>query len=108
MKLLEEPFELIKSGKKTIEIRLFDDKRQKINVGDTIEFSKSSIDKVEVEVIALLKYKTFKDLINNFPMQNYGYPKDYPVQEFLNKIYTIYSKEQEKQFGVLGIKVRLI
>lgn len=38
MRLLEEPFELIKAGKKIIEIRLNDEKRQKVSIGDEIVF----------------------------------------------------------------------
>ena len=38
MKLNESPFERIKNGTKTIEFRLYDEKRQKINIGDTIIF----------------------------------------------------------------------
>lgn len=38
MKLLEDPFEQIKSGAKTVEIRLFDEKRKVLRVGDIIEF----------------------------------------------------------------------
>ena len=40
MKLNEGPFERIKNGTKTIEFRLYDEKRQQIKVGDKIEFSK--------------------------------------------------------------------
>lgn len=34
-----EPFEMIKNGQKTIELRLFDEKRQKTNSGDEIVFT---------------------------------------------------------------------
>ena len=40
MKLNESPFERIKNGTKTIEFRLYDEKRQQVKVGDQIEFSK--------------------------------------------------------------------
>lgn len=71
MKLLESPYDRISSGKKIIEIRLFDEKRQKLNVGDTIKFSKlpDSKDKVKVEIVALLRYKSFRDLVNDFGME---------------------------------------
>ena len=39
MKLNESPFERIKNGTKTIEFRLYDEKRQQVKVGDQIEFS---------------------------------------------------------------------
>ncbi len=110
MKLLESPYERISSGKKTIEIRLYDEKRQGLNIGDIIEFSKlpDLEDKVKVEIVALLRYKSFKDLVNDFGMEYYDYPKDYSVEDFVNSIYTIYSKEKEQQYGVLGIKIRLM
>ena len=40
MKLQKSPFERIKKGTKTVEFRLYDEKRRKINIGDQIEFSK--------------------------------------------------------------------
>lgn len=40
MKLNESPFERIKDGTKTIEFRLYDEKRRQIKIGDQIEFSK--------------------------------------------------------------------
>ena len=39
MNLNNEPFELIKSGSKTIELRLNDEKRRLLNVGDEILFN---------------------------------------------------------------------
>ena len=38
MRLKKEPFEKICAKKKTVELRLLDEKRKKVNVGDTIEF----------------------------------------------------------------------
>jgi ASC-1-like (ASCH) protein len=95
MKLFGSPFERIKSGKKIIEIRLFDEKRQRIKVGDEIEFSKlpELDEKISVEVIKLLKYSTFLELVNDFGMEYYGYPKDYSVEKFLDEVYEVYSKE---------------
>ena len=110
MKLLEGPFERIKSGEKTIEIRLFDQKRSVINLGDTIKFSKlpELKEKFNVKVVALLRYNSFKNLITDFGMEHYGYSQDYPVNDFLKSIYTIYSLEKEQQYGVLGIKIEML
>ena len=110
MKLLESPYNKIASGKKIIEIRLFDDKRKNLNVNDTIEFSKlpDLKEKIKVKIVALLRYNSFKDLIDDFSIENYGYSKDYPITNFLNNVYKIYSKEEEKKHGVLGIKIKFI
>ena len=39
MKLNNEPFNLIKNGTKTVELRLNDEKRKLLNIGDKIEFT---------------------------------------------------------------------
>ena len=38
MKLNDAPYDMIKSGQKTVELRLYDEKRRMISVGDEIEF----------------------------------------------------------------------
>ncbi len=94
---MDGPYERIVSGTKTVEIRLFDEKRQKIKLGDIIEFARLS-DKatIKAEVIGLLRYNTFKDLLNDF--------KDEGSE---TELYKIYSKEQEQKYGVLGIKLNV-
>lgn len=41
MKLKAEPFEKIVSGGETVEFRLFDEKRRRLNLGDEIIFCES-------------------------------------------------------------------
>ncbi|SRR6056297_2173254 len=110
MKLYESPFDRIKSGKKRIEIRLFDEKRQSLNLGDIITFSKlpDLNDELSVEVIGLLRYKSFQDLVNDFPMSYFGYPDDHDKRAFAESIYSIYSKEDEQKYSVLGIRIKLV
>lgn len=110
MKLLAVPFEKMKSGIKTVEIRLYDEKRQELQVGDIIEFSKllNLDEKITVEVVNLLRYASFRDLVHDYGMEYYGYPKDYPPEDFITSIYTIYSKEEEEKYGVLGIQVKVL
>ena len=43
MQLTPSPFQMIKEGTKTIELRLFDEKRRKIQTGDIIEFSNTDL-----------------------------------------------------------------
>lgn len=52
MGLFEIPFNSIKSGKKTVEVRLYDNKRRKVKLGDTIKFTKvpESDETITVEV----------------------------------------------------------
>ncbi len=65
MKLATVPYKNIASGKKIIECRLFDEKRQQISIGDTIEFNENDVPEntVWAVVTGLLRYKTFKELL---------------------------------------------
>ena len=64
MKLQEDPFERIKNGTKTVEFRLYDEKRQSIQIGDEIEFSRlpELQEKLLVKVIDLYKEDSFEKL----------------------------------------------
>ena len=110
MKLNESPYERIKLGKKKIELRLYDEKRRKLNLGDIIIFSKlpNLIDSQQAKIIGLLRYNSFKELIEDFSLSYFGYPNNYDKDKFIEKMYEIYSPEKEKKYGVLGIKLELI
>ena len=102
MKLFEDPFENIKNGTKTVEFRLFDEKRQKIKVGDQIEFSKlpDLKEKIVVNVDGLYREDTFEKLLRKFY-------NDEEIKSIIKVIHEIYSPEQEKTYGALGIKISL-
>lgn len=103
MKLNEKPFNNIKNGTKTIEYRLFDEKRKLLKVGDKIVFSKlpDLEDKVMVEVLDLYQEKTFKDLYIKLG------DSEEAAEEKANSMYTIYTPEEEKEYGVLGIRIKI-
>lgn len=104
MKLLEKPFNNILNGSKEIEFRLYDDKRRKVKIGDTIEFSKlpDLVEKLEVEVVDLYQAKTFIDLLSSL-----GYNGE-ELDKKVSGMYSIYTKEQENLYGVLGIKIKML
>ena len=103
MKLLEEPFNKIKDGSKTIEFRLNDEKRKLVNVGDKIEFYKlpDLKERIVVSVLELYKENTFYDLFSKL------YDDKDEIERKTNAMYDIYSKKQEEKYGVLGIKIKL-
>ena len=57
MKLQEVPFKMIKKGIKTIEMRLYDEKRKKISIGDSIHFT--NVVTGEVLQARVIKLHTF-------------------------------------------------
>ncbi len=67
MKLATEPYNNIAFGKKVIESRLFDEKRQQIEIGDQIIFSENGKPENTLTTVVreLLRYQTFKELFAN-------------------------------------------
>ncbi len=107
MRLKSGSFNKIKNGKKIIEVRLCDGKRKKLKLGDLIEFRclPNLSEKIRVEVTALLKYKKFSELINDFPSHYFGVKNK---KDIIEELYNFYTKEKEKKYKVLGIRLRLI
>ena len=107
MKLHNDPFNSIKDGSKTIEMRLYDDKRRLINTGDVIEFTnRSTQEKICVEVLHLHTFNNFEELYNNFDKNLLGYKETDIANPNDMNIY--YSKEEQDKYGVVGIEIRLI
>lgn len=75
MKLRSQPFNMIRSGQKTFELRLYDKKRQLVQVNDEIEFSCLEENEAPfvVRVIALLRFESFADLYATLPLLKCGY-----------------------------------
>lgn len=101
--LQPRPFAQIQEGTKTIEVRLYDEKRQALSVGDEIEFSLTtdSNQKLHVKILELIHFKTFEELFSAYPPNTFGFEK----QEDWTQMYRYYTKEQEEKYGVLGIKI---
>lgn len=104
MKLNDAEFENLKMGKKTIEVRIKDVKRSKLKIGDYILFhKKSNIDYVfKIKVKNITEFDTFRSLYNFYDFGKFGYD-DLEIEEILNKIYSIYTFDQEYN-GVLAIE----
>ena len=64
LKLQPKYFDYINNGTKRIELRLYDEKRRKIKIGDKIEFSKlpELQEIILVEVVDLYREETFEKL----------------------------------------------
>lgn len=107
MKLDNDPFNRIKSGTKTIEMRLNDEKRQLLKERDFIEFTnRTTLDTILVEIVKLYKYANFAELYKNFDKVSLGYDEnDIADSKDMEKYY---SKEEQKKYGVVGIKIRIV
>lgn len=108
MKLNDLPFNLIKKGLKIIEVRLLDEKRQLLKIGDQIVFTnlKDSNKKLTVTIIQLFKFKSFNQLFKNISPKDIGFYSSETEEEMINCYYNFYTKEEEIKYGVLAIKIK--
>mgnify|MGYP004539206271 CR=1 FL=1 len=109
MKLNDEPFQKIKSGSKTIELRLYDEKRRSLKLGDYIIFSRVSNtdDKIAVKVKGLYRSNSFRGLFEDIPLEICGNSSGMTIDDVIVRLRKYYSEEDELRYGVLGIKMEL-
>ena len=107
MKLKNAPFQAIQSGKKTIEMRLYDEKRRKLRVGDQIRFRNTENGETLLcKIIALHCYPTFTELYNHHDKISIGYMENEPALPTDMSAY--YADEEIEKFGVVGVEISLI
>ena len=110
MKLKNEPFQKIKSGQKTVELRLFDNKRRQLDIGDDIIFTNLSNadERLAVRVKALYRYASFEELFNEISPEKCWNRKGETAKEAAVGMLKYYSDNQIRSYGVLGIKIELV
>ena len=107
MRLWDDSFVAIKNKTKTIEMRLNDEKRSKINVGDIIEFTNTATFEIlRVKVEKIYKYNNFEQLYEKHDKISIGYNEDEVADA--NDMLMYYKKEEILKYGVLAIKVVII
>lgn len=107
MNLWHESFEKIKRKIKTIELRLNDEKRSIIEIGDIIEFTDtSSGEKIRCAVLDLFRYADFETLYRNHDKLSIGYRENETADPADMLAY--YSEDKIKKYGVVGIEVQVI
>lgn len=105
---LEPPyFQAIKKGMKKIEIRLADEKRRKIKVGDHIQFNplRGNETPLTVEVTSLRRFHSFKEMYHTMDRKDFGFSQ-VSIEEMLKETYAIYSSAAEEKWGVLAIGIK--
>lgn len=106
MKLKEEYYNYIKNGTKRYEIRLNDEKRQKIKKGDFIEFQKEPLlkEKMTIKVDDILHYNSFSELINDIKIE-YLADASIKKEKLKEDLEFFYPIEKQKLYGVVVIKL---
>ena len=109
MNLKPQPFDLIYSGRKTIELRLNDEKRQNIKIGDTIVFTNTSDTTAQIyaTVKNLYHFSDFAELYRCLPLDRCGYLPEELDSASSDDMNIYYTPEKQAQYGVLGIEIEV-
>lgn len=109
MQLTPSPFQMIKEGTKTIELRLFDEKRRKIQIGDIIEFSNTETgEKIGAKVSAQYVFDSFESLYKELSLLECGYTEADIETASSDDMNMYYSKDNQQKYGVVGIRIALL
>ena len=107
MHLNPKPFRQIARGEKTIELRLYDEKRSDLRPGDRIVFINTEAPEktVVTAVKALHIYENFSALYAALPLPACGYSEEEAVLADPADMEVYYSKELQQEYGVVGIEL---
>lgn len=109
MSLRPGPFGKIADGSKRYELRLHDEKRRLIAVGDTITFTCTADERsVTVRVTSLHPFASFAELYAALPLTECGYTADTVAFADPRDMEAYYPPEKQALYGVLAIKVERI
>ena len=107
MRLQHAPFLAIKSGRKKIEMRLYDEKRSLIKEGDMVEFTDVETSEVILcRVVQMHRYANFHQLYANHDKISLGYQENEKASP--TDMLAYYPQEEVRKYGVVGIEIALI
>lgn len=110
LNLHPQPFAMIADGRKTIELRLWDEKRSQIQVGDTLVFvhTEDESETLTARVTALYCFPDFAALYAALPLDKCGYLPEELATASPADMNVYYSAERQAQYGVVGIEIARI
>ena len=107
MNLHDAPFNKIKDKSKTIEMRLYDERRKALKVNDVIIFTNNvTNEQIKVLILDLYRFNSFKEVYEKFDKISLGYTED-EIAHYKD-MQQYYSEENINKYGVLAIKIKVI
>ena len=109
MRLDPAPFDAIRRGDKTLELRLFDEKRRAIAPGDTIVFcERESGATLRTRVVELFRFRDFSELYAMLPLSRCGYRQEEIPTASPKDMEKYYPIEEQLKHGVVAIQIELL
>lgn len=107
MRLHNGPYNLIKEGKKTVELRLYDEKRKKIKVGDIVTFTnRLTNEQLKVEIMDICTYNNFEELYKHHGKKSMGYSDEDVASPADMNVY--YPQEEIYKYGAVALEFKLV
>lgn len=109
IKVKEIYYNKIKKAEKIYEVRLLDEKRKLIKVGDKIRINKEPLmeEFLDGEVVDLAMFKSFEQMANSLSAKEIGFD-GCGKEQIVDEYHKFYSQEQEQKYGVVAIKLKVI
>ena len=107
MHLEPKAYARMEDEKKTIELRLYDEKRRRIQAGDVIRFE-STDDETDVlfaRVTGMRFFASFDELYAALPLDACGYAPEEVKAASPRDMDKYYPPEEQKKWGVVGIEL---
>ena len=105
LNLCHKPFASIKENRKSIEMRLYDEKRSKIQIGDILEFTDlETSEELRCEVINIKTYPSFVELYKDNDKSLLGYKSDEKADPKDMLLY--YPQERQDKYQAMAIFIK--
>ena len=110
MRLDADAFAKIDAGEKTVELRLYDEKRRRVQAGDVIRFESTAddTDVLYARVEGMRFFATFDELYSALPLTKCGYTEKEAATASPRDMDRYYSREEQRKWGVVGIELSLL
>lgn len=105
----EDIFKVVEKGIKNVEVRINDEKRRKLKIGDEITFLKRPLEKETLKAVVtdLKYYDYFEELVKDYEIERL-YTKESNKEECLKLLKRFYTDDEEKEYGVVAIHFKLL
>lgn len=108
MRLIDEAYNAVIKGTKRVEIRLLDEKRSKLRIGDTITFinyddTSKSFDTV---ITNLVIFNDINEVINNYDISQL-LSNNTKKEDLINIFNAIYTIEEQNKYKIICIEFKI-
>lgn len=102
MKLSPSAFCSFAYGEKRVEMRLYDEKRRALRVGDYIIFNCTDLGRLQTEIVGIKVFKDFNELYAAYPPRELGYKAGETARP--EDMLAYYTRDEQEKYGVVAIE----